>query len=311
MILEEMSYDVYCDRVIGNFFYNMPEFNNLNSGKVDRVRYFVFKDNRYRFALCVGETDRFFQIPFSAPFASFVPIRENWKLQQLDDAVRCFDDFAKMEKINQICFVLPPAIYGTTLVSSLQNCLFRHGYTMKQIELSFSIFLKVSNESYLDALPSNGRKNLVSAMRNPLIKIFPCSSIREKKLAYDIIAQNRKWKGYPLRMSWDQVAETIRIVPHDFFIVSSDGRDIAAAVVFQVTKDIVQVIYWGDVPGVSEFRPMNYLAFRLMQYYRDKGMKYLDIGPSTENGVPNYGLCDFKRSIGCEVSAKFVMEKKF
>lgn len=39
-------------------------------------------------------------------------------------------------------------------------------------------------------------------------------------------------------------------------------------------------------------------------------LKYLDIGPSTENSIPNYGLCDFKESIGCRRSLKYTMVKE-
>ena len=53
---------------------------------------------------------------------------------------------------------------------------------------------------------------------------------------------------------------------------------------------------------------MNYLAFSLFSYYFDKGLRILDIGPSTENGTPNYGLCEFKENIGCSVTLKYSFE---
>jgi hypothetical protein len=42
-----------------------------------------------------------------------------------------------------------------------------------------------------------------------------------------------------------------------------------------------------------------------------KGMKFVDIGPSTENSIPNYGLCEFKESIGCTVVNKYSFKKTF
>jgi len=38
-------------------------------------------------------------------------------------------------------------------------------------------------------------------------------------------------------------------------------------------------------------------------------MRYIDIGPSTENSIPNYGLCEFKESIGCDISPKYTFYK--
>ena len=89
-------------------------------------------------------------------------------------------------------------------------------------------------------------------------------------------------------MSWEQVQETIRITEHDIFLLNKKGKDVAAAIVFCVNKDVYQVIYWGDIDGYSEERPMNLLAENVYEFYQQKGIQVLDIGPSTENGVPNY-----------------------
>ena len=65
------------------------------------------------------------------------------------------------------------------------------------------------------------------------------------------------------------------------------------------------------MPGYEQDRPMNYLAYRTYLYYSERGIRVLDIGPSTESGEPNYGLCNFKKSIGCSVSSKLTYIKEF
>ena len=112
-------------------------------------------------------------------------------------------------------------------------------------------------------------------------------------------------------MSWEQVQETIQITEHDIFLLNKKGKDVAAAIVFCVNKDVYQVIYWGDIDGSSEEGPMNLLAENVYEFYQQKGIQVLDIGPSTENGVPNYGLCDFKESIGVSVLIKVYFKKIF
>ena len=86
--------------------YNTAEFNELNSYKVDRVRYFIFADTRKRFALCVGQRADKFLAPFSAPFASFSPLRKHWTVLQLEESVKCLDDLAAREGIHSI--KIPP-----------------------------------------------------------------------------------------------------------------------------------------------------------------------------------------------------------
>ena len=44
--------------------------------------------------------------------------------------------------------------------------------------------------------------------------------------------------------------------------------------------------------------------------YKEKGISLIDIGTSTVDGVPNFGLCDFKESIGCNCSPKINFVKE-
>jgi hypothetical protein len=64
------------------------------------------------------------------------------------------------------------------------------------------------------------------------------------------------------------------------------------------------VIYWGDINGYSELRPMNYLSYKVFEHYHNSDIRIVDIGPSSEQGVPSYGLCNFKESIGCVTTLK-------
>ena len=309
MVIEEVTCKEYFARVDTKIFFNSAKFNFLNQDKVDRVRYLLFKDKKYRFGLCVGQKDNSFAAPFSAPFATFVNLKNDWSILQLEEAVHCFDDFAFNENMQRVKFTLPPYFYAENLISSLQNIFLRIGYMVKYQDLNFSLKLdKKFVDEYTRLIPSNGRKNLNNALKNNL-NFVRCETTEEKKAAYDIIKLNRQSRGYPLRMTWEQVRETINIVDNDFFIVSYENENIASAIAFHVTDDIVQIIYWGDIPNFSSLRPTNFLAYNLINYYSKKDIAYIDIGPSTEFGIPSYGLCDFKRSIGCNVNAKFTLEK--
>ncbi len=305
----ETGSEEYQKSIKANLIFDSVGFNELNSDKVENVRYFLFRDTKNRFGLCVGGKRNSYRAPFSAPFAMIEPVRENWSIEQLEQAVDCMLNLAQKEQWNEISLTLPPNFYAPNLVSATQNIFLRKGFSLKHIDLNYAFDLsKVYADDYREKLPRNGRKNLNIALKSDLY--FSCCDSEEQiRMAYEVIKINRESKGYPLRMSFEQVLNTIKIVPHDFFLVSFGGKNIAAAQVFYVTEEIVQVIYWGDVPGFSEQKSINYLAYKLIQHYGEKGLKFLDIGPSTENGIPNYGLCDFKKSIGCEISTKMQFVK--
>lgn len=104
-------------------------------------------------------------------------------------------------------------------------------------------------------------------------------------------------------MSLDEVMKTVAVIPADFMMLTLDGVDVAAAMIYYVTDKIVQVVYWGDRPGYSISRPMNMLAEKVVTHYSHIG-KIIDIGPASSLGEPSLGLCDFKESIGCETTLK-------
>ena len=107
-------------------------------------------------------------------------------------------------------------------------------------------------------------------------------------------------------MTWDQIQETVKVIKADFFIVQqAAGKAIAAAMVFHVAEKIVQVVYWGDLPDFAHLKTMNFLSYKVFEYYKSKEIRIIDIGPSTENSIPNFGLCEFKESIGCDITSKF------
>ena len=122
--------------------------------------------------------------------------------------------------------------------------------------------------------------------------------------AYDVIALNRQQRGFPLRMTLAALVETSRLVAIDSFVLSKDGCDVAAAIIYRLNERVAQVIYWGHVEGWNESRPMAMLARCVMEHYYGAGYETVDIGPSSSEGEPNLGLCAFKEALGCTLTFK-------
>jgi hypothetical protein len=130
------------------------------------------------------------------------------------------------------------------------------------------------------------------------------------ELVYEIIKKNRTFKGKPLNMSIDDIKSTMKIIPTDLFLTKHNNNYIASAIVFRVNSNTLYIPFWADLPGNLELKPMNLLSAKIFEYYRNKGDAYVHIGISTENSVPNYGLCEFKESIGCTITPKFMFMKQ-
>ena len=102
----------------------------------------------------------------------------------------------------------------------------------------------------------------------------------------------------------------MKLVEHDAFIVRKDGIGIVAEYLYRINKQVVQGIYTGTHPKYMNCNGMNLLTYYTIKFYGDLGYQYLDKAISTEDSYPNYGLCNFKESVGCERSIKYTLKKE-
>ena len=166
-----------------------------------------------------------------------------------------------------------------------------------------------ADEKYSEKIARNARKNLAIAKGKQFTFSYQ-SSIEGIENCYNIIKINRKERGFPLKMKLEQLLETTKLIKADGFLLSLENIDVASAIVFHVAPNVTQVIYWGDIPSLANNKTMNYLAWKVFDFYRTQtNVLFTDIGPSSDAGFPSNGLCDFKESIGCKVSSKFTLIK--
>lgn len=289
--------------------FNSADFNELNKDKCDETFHLLFKDGKYRLGIIVGVRDKTLLSPYSAPFGGFSYISQDIRIQYLDTAIELLEAWAKGKGIEKIRLTLPPAIYEQSFIAKQINSLFRHKFQIETADLNYHFILDDFNDQYHQSIWRNARKNLNIALESGLL-FKKVDDLKERQQAYEIIKANRESKGFPLRMSQPQVMDTTKIIPADFFIVK-DNKDnnIGSAIVFTIQDNVAQVVYWGDLPAFSKYKTMNFLSYKLFEHYKGKGYKIVDIGPSTEDSLPNYGLCEFKESIGCRITVKHTLTK--
>lgn len=280
--------------------FNSGAFSKLNESRFEKVYYLVFRDSKTRLGIILGLKEQLLLSPFSATFGGFENVSDDIKLYQLDAAIQALFDWASAKKYSGIRIIPPPFFYNEDFFAKLANCFYRAGFETKNVELNYHFQTANLTGDYEQTIWYNAKKNLKKA--NSFGLDFEKLDLSQGKLAYDVIAQNRSERGFPLRMSWEQLVITNSVIPMDFFLAKKGTDSIGAAIVYHIAPSIVRVIYWGDLPQFSEYKTMNFLSFNLFRHYKEQGIKILDIGHSTVDSVPNNGLCEFKESIGCSIS---------
>lgn len=281
--------------------YNSVAFCELNRHKVANMHYLLIQESKTKLGIVLGEREEGLFSPFSAPFGGFVT-NHIPSLEHIDEAVKALKSHG--ETVGKtISITLPPPIYSPLLTNKTAHSLLRFGH-LQHTDINYHFDIS-DFDGYENSLKLNAKQKLRTALKaNFSFQHIDSDDTEGVKRAYEVIRMNREQHGYPLRMTLNDVLKTTKIITADFFLLSLNDTDVAAAQVFHASENICQVIYWGDCKGFAELRPMNALAYFLFEYYHKQGIKMLDIGPSSDHGAPSYGLCDFKESIGCTATLK-------
>lgn len=305
MEIIEVSSNEYSEIIKSSFhIFGTVEFNNYNKLKCENIHYLLFKDAKVRMGIIGGVNNNIFSSPFSAPFGGFTFVNEDIKINNIDESIKLLIHWAQNKGYASLNITLPPINYSESFLSKCFNCFNRSDFILNKVDLNYSFNLKDFSENYIDNIWHNARKNLNRSFKSNF-EFIQCSTESEKLLAYEIIKNNRELRGFPLRMSYSQLIGTTSIIKADFFIVKNEvGVSVASAIVFHVSTKIVQVVYWGDLPEYNNLKTMNYLSFKVFEFYKFNKIEIVDIGPSSENSIPNLGLCEFKESIGCRITPK-------
>ena len=124
--------------------------------------------------------------------------------------------------------------------------------------------------------------------------------------AYSLIVEARRDKGYPVTMSLTELKRTFLQFPGEYLLfgVFNNGRLIAASISIQVNNEILYTFYLGDSLKYRRHSPVTFLVAGIYDYCIEHQYKLLDLGTSTDKGIINHGLYNFKKTFGAIDSLK-------
>lgn len=282
--------------------FGSADFLRLNAYKADRI---VCAAADKSIGIVFGEIDGELRAPWSAPYMSV-----DTKEEGVCDSY--IHDFGKnlrsaLKKDTKVRLITPPEIYGRS------ERIFTEAFrvTTDQIVTDTSFYIKLAESESEKDWNKSARRNLRRA-RNAGLQASLTSDYRE---CYDLIASHHEALGYNMAMTAEQVYETSRIIPVDFWVVKKEGQLLAAMYCYRVRRDIVQVISSGDTPAGREMGAAMFMERAIIDYYRelminneDISHALLDHGPTSVGGIQNEGLASFKTSFGCIMTPKITLK---
>jgi hypothetical protein len=277
-------------------------FIRLNQGKVGKIVRLIDDDEKVGVGLIAGLKNGILLSPFSAPFGGFHFRNELIYISEIEKFISMLQNYIQSHGLLGIDIILPPNLYHFTFNAKTVNSLIRNGFQLKVPDLTNWIDLQKYNGIFLQR---NSREYYKQALKHRLTFDLVLDE-KDKLEAFNLVCENRKKFDRPIFMNFEDIVNTAKLWPVDFFKVCTMDRSMcASAIIYRSHPDIIYVAFWGDNEIGRPLRAMDYLLFNLWLYFKKLGFKYIDIGISTETGNPNEGLLRFKETHEAVTSLRF------
>ena len=277
-------------------------FIELNKNKVEKIIRLVDEADVSSIGFVVGIRNGVLYSPFSAPFGGFHFRNEIIYVKEIDMFISSLQEFIVSNGFRGVEIVLPPDLYHLTFNTKIINALIRNGFETGPPEITNWVNLESFSGTFTQ---KNSREYYRQAVRNGL-SFHVVTGAHEKRLIYELICENRAKFGRPIYMTFEDLMDTNSLWPVDFIKIDNGDKEIVASAIFyRSLPDICFAVFWGDNEVGRPLRAMDFLTFSLWNYYKKLEFKYIDLGISTEAGIPNEGLLRFKESHESVSSLKY------
>jgi len=284
-------------------------FIELNKAKVDKIVRLVEDTDKPEIGLLAGISKNIFLSPFSAPFGGFHFKKENMYSNKIDAFILLLKEYIRKNNYTEFRITLPPDIYHQTFNAKCINALNRAGSFHKTPEITSWVDLNNIEDKYTQ---KNSREYYRQAQRNHLA-FEQIVSESDKAEAYHLISENRAKFDRPIYMTLDDLKQMEGLWPVDYFKVTTpEGEMLASAIFYRWKHNVVYAVFWGDNEQGRPLRAMDYLILHLWHFYKQQKYRYIDLGISTEDGIPNPGLLRFKETHEAvsSIRHRFVLKNK-
>lgn len=239
---------------------------------------------------------------YAHPGSSMAALIHGSSFVKLDDLVESVINYAMSNRMQKIVFRLPCLFYNEAFDQGLEYILYEKQFTLYKRELNSVVFLNELDEDVVKSFSSGSRTSLRKAIKLQ-VKVERSGFNRE---FYEILENNLSERSSKPAHSYDELEHLSEIFPDKLELWQAylDDRVIAGVHCWRVNKDTVLTFYIAQNYRYQEYRPMNLLLYKIIEFYRAEGFRFLDLGTVTLNGKINYGLAKFKENFKAKLILK-------
>lgn len=286
--------------------FNHPDFFKLHAGSNDLYVQLLNAHGKVCAVLCFYELDKHEYVSPKRGTYGGLSLYEGLEISVLDAFLAATLTILKGEQAKSLTIKLAPFSHDLALSSLMTNILLRIGFQLRNHELNYH--MDINSQEFISRISYGNKKRIRKCLREGFVADY--HPLEDIALIYEVIRVNRARRGFPLTMTLEQLQTMLKLFPERYhlFSVKHQAQEasvmVSSAICIAVSPTILYVFYWGDIAGYERYSPIALLAERIYQFCQQEGYTQLDVGTSSLNSLPSYGIAQFKRNLGFSESLK-------
>lgn len=243
---------------------------------------------------------------YSAPFGGIDFVRNDEAATAVTDLIEAVRAAADAEGVRNIRIKGRPCYYGANETATM-FALLGNGALAEACELSLGleVWRYGSPDDYVASLrPSIARQLRKAKAADMYFDMVETAA--DWADCFALLVETRRRRGAEMKITLDYVLRLRAAFGQRIamYRLTKDHRLAAAALVYRTRSDVDHVVAWGDDILFRKDRVMNLMAYHLVCEAISGGIRIIDLGISSVNGVPDDGLIQFKRNIGASTGLR-------
>ncbi|MFN8415161.1 MAG: GNAT family N-acetyltransferase [Cytophagaceae bacterium] len=237
---------------------------------------------------------------YAATYGGFYPVTPKESLRKILPSII---ETAKSKKLTKIIVKLPP----TFLLSSSDELSDWESFSFNIINREVNQYISIGKHSLIDIVHEQERRKL---KKQPDFVLELNSSKVNRSQRWDLLVAARKDKNYPVTITQEALEDlNNKLESHYTFIdCIKDDTLIAFAIAVQMSDEVFYYYLPATLPEYQYLSPSVYIINAIYELAKSKKCIYLDLGISSEKGILNEGLFQFKKNMGAKSSESITLQ---
>lgn len=214
-----------------------------------------------------------------------------------EELVKSMHTFFKDNDFSEVRITPPPEIYGRIPSNYIEFNMMANGFQLTRREVTSVIKLNSFNSDPFKIMEKRSRSAVKKALKEG-VKIVESS--KDYESFYNILKETKDRHHAQPTHTLEELNKICSLVPGSIKLdIAYVEKDPAAGILYFICNpQVILTFYICHKPEYNNCYPVSLLLYQGISWSKNHNFRYLDLGTTTIDMQPNYGLFMFKESFG-------------